>query len=150
MNKHKVKHHRKFDTKTAYRDHIRTTALERSVMNKQCYSINRKSPKKYKIKRKFTFSFGKYQIYFILFVENIRIFTSSAVRSHKTLIFFMKRGMSLHLYSDQWSSHGVLLRSYGVLVGNSLPSHDAFTALLGGLTTQAQPFHNIHTALTAC
>ena len=33
MNKHKVKHHRKSDTKTANRDHIRTTALERSVMN---------------------------------------------------------------------------------------------------------------------
>ena len=32
MNKHKVKHHRKSDTKTANRDHIRTTALERSVM----------------------------------------------------------------------------------------------------------------------
>ena len=28
MNKHKVKHHRKSDTKTANRDHIRTTALE--------------------------------------------------------------------------------------------------------------------------
>ena len=33
MNKHKVKHHRKSDTKTANRDHIRATALERSVMN---------------------------------------------------------------------------------------------------------------------
>ena len=33
MNKHKVKHYRKSDTKTANRDHIRTTALERSVMN---------------------------------------------------------------------------------------------------------------------
>ena len=33
MNKHKVKHHRNPDTKTANRDHIRTTALERSVMN---------------------------------------------------------------------------------------------------------------------
>ena len=55
MNKHKVKHHRNFetktanrdrnydtktanrdrnfDTKTANRDHIRTTALERLVMN---------------------------------------------------------------------------------------------------------------------
>ena len=33
MNKHKVKHHRNSDTKTANRDHIRTTALERSVMN---------------------------------------------------------------------------------------------------------------------
>ena len=31
MNKHKVKHHRNSDTKTAKRDHIRTTALERSV-----------------------------------------------------------------------------------------------------------------------
>ena len=33
LNKHKVKHHRNSDTKTANRDHIRTTALERSVMN---------------------------------------------------------------------------------------------------------------------
>ena len=33
MNKHKVKHHRNSDTKTAYRDLIRTTALEGSVMN---------------------------------------------------------------------------------------------------------------------
>ena len=33
MNKHKVKHHRKSDTNTGNRDHIRTTALERSVMN---------------------------------------------------------------------------------------------------------------------
>ena len=33
MNKHKVKHHRNTDTKTANRDHTRTTALERSVMN---------------------------------------------------------------------------------------------------------------------
>ena len=33
MNKHKAKHHSKSDTKTANRDHIRTTALERSVMN---------------------------------------------------------------------------------------------------------------------
>ena len=33
MNKHKVKHHRNSDTKTDNRDHIRTTALERSVMN---------------------------------------------------------------------------------------------------------------------
>ena len=32
MNTHKVKHHRNSDTKTANRDHIRTTALERSVM----------------------------------------------------------------------------------------------------------------------
>ena len=33
MNKHKVKHHRNSDTKTANRDHIRTTTLERSVKN---------------------------------------------------------------------------------------------------------------------
>ena len=33
MNKHKVKHHRKSDSKTGNRDHIRTTALERSVIN---------------------------------------------------------------------------------------------------------------------
>ena len=33
--------------------------------------------KNYKIKRKFTFFFGKYQIYFIECVENIRIFTSA-------------------------------------------------------------------------
>ena len=33
MNKHKVKHHRNSDTKTANRDHIKTIALERSVMN---------------------------------------------------------------------------------------------------------------------
>ena len=33
MNKHKMKHLRNSDTKTANRDHIRTTALERSVMN---------------------------------------------------------------------------------------------------------------------
>ena len=33
MNKHKVKHHRNSDTKTGNRDHIRTTALERSLMN---------------------------------------------------------------------------------------------------------------------
>ena len=33
MNKHEVKHHRNSDTKAANRDHIRTTALERSVMN---------------------------------------------------------------------------------------------------------------------
>ena len=33
MNKHKVKHHRNSDTNTANRDHTRTTALERSVMN---------------------------------------------------------------------------------------------------------------------
>ena len=33
MNKHKVKNHRNFDTKTGNRDHIRTTTLERSVMN---------------------------------------------------------------------------------------------------------------------
>ena len=32
MNKHKVKLHRKSDTKTANIDHIRTTALERSVI----------------------------------------------------------------------------------------------------------------------
>ena len=34
--------------------------------------------KKYKIKRKFTFFSGKYQIYFISWVENIRIFTRAA------------------------------------------------------------------------
>ena len=33
INKHKIKHHRNTDTKTGNRDHIRTTALERSVMN---------------------------------------------------------------------------------------------------------------------
>ena len=33
MNKQKIKHHRNSDTKTANRDHIRTTALERPVMN---------------------------------------------------------------------------------------------------------------------
>ena len=33
MNKHKVKHLRNSDTKTANRDHIRTTALEQSVLN---------------------------------------------------------------------------------------------------------------------
>ena len=33
VNKHKAKHHRNSDTKTGNRDHIRTTALERSVMN---------------------------------------------------------------------------------------------------------------------
>ena len=33
MNKDKVKHHRNSDTKTANRHHIRTTALERSVLN---------------------------------------------------------------------------------------------------------------------
>ena len=33
MNKHNVKHHRDSDTKTANRDHTRTTNLERSVMN---------------------------------------------------------------------------------------------------------------------
>ena len=33
MNKHKVKHHRNSDSKTGDRKHIRTTALERSVMN---------------------------------------------------------------------------------------------------------------------
>ena len=32
-NKHKVKHHRNSGTKTGNRDHTRTTALERSVMN---------------------------------------------------------------------------------------------------------------------
>ena len=32
MNKHKVKHHQKSDTKTANRDHIGTTALERPVI----------------------------------------------------------------------------------------------------------------------
>ena len=33
MIKHKVKHHRKSNSKTGNRDHIRTTPLERSVMN---------------------------------------------------------------------------------------------------------------------
>ena len=33
MNKHKVKHHRNSKSKTGKIDHIRTTALERSVMN---------------------------------------------------------------------------------------------------------------------
>ena len=33
MNNYKVKHHRNSDSKTGNRDHIRTTALERSVMN---------------------------------------------------------------------------------------------------------------------
>ena len=33
MNKHKVKHKRKSDSKTGNRDHIRTIALERSVLN---------------------------------------------------------------------------------------------------------------------
>ena len=33
MNKHKVKHHRNSYTKTGTRDHIRTTALEGSVIN---------------------------------------------------------------------------------------------------------------------
>ena len=33
MNKHTVKHHRNCDTKPANRDHARTIALERSVMN---------------------------------------------------------------------------------------------------------------------
>ena len=33
LDTHKVKHHRYFDTKTGNRDYIRTTALERSVMN---------------------------------------------------------------------------------------------------------------------
>ena len=33
INKHKVKHHQNSDTKTGNRDHIRTIALERSVMN---------------------------------------------------------------------------------------------------------------------
>ena len=33
INKHKMIHHRNPDTKTDNRDHIRTSALERSVMN---------------------------------------------------------------------------------------------------------------------
>ena len=33
MNKHKVNDHRNSDSKTGNRDHIRTTALEWSVMN---------------------------------------------------------------------------------------------------------------------
>ena len=33
MNKNKVKHHRNSDSKTGNKDHIRTTALERSVIN---------------------------------------------------------------------------------------------------------------------
>ena len=33
MNKNKVKYHRNSDTKTANRDQISTTAVERSVMN---------------------------------------------------------------------------------------------------------------------
>ena len=33
MNKHKVKQYRKSDTKTADGDHIRTTALERLVID---------------------------------------------------------------------------------------------------------------------
>ena len=33
MNKHKVEHHRNSDSKTGNKYHIRTTALERSVMN---------------------------------------------------------------------------------------------------------------------
>ena len=32
----------------------------------------------YKIKRKFAFFFGEYQIYFISLVENIKIFTRAA------------------------------------------------------------------------
>ena len=33
MNKHKVKHHRNYDSETGNRDHIRTTTFEWSVMN---------------------------------------------------------------------------------------------------------------------
>ena len=49
---------------------------------------------------------------------------------------FMKRGLSRRPNSDQ-SLYGVLSRSYGVFVGDSLRSHDAFTAL----TVHALRFH---------
>ena len=44
------------------------------------------------------------------------------------------------------SSHGILLHSYRVLFGNSLCSHDAFTAL----TMRVLRFQGVHTVLTAC
>ena len=34
MNKHKVRHHRKSDTKTVNRDHIRTTAFTKFGLNR--------------------------------------------------------------------------------------------------------------------
>ena len=47
MNKYKAKHHRKSDTKTANKDHTRTTAPERPAMKstgfhfyKYCYASN--------------------------------------------------------------------------------------------------------------
>ena len=46
--------------------------------------------------------------------------------------FFVKKGCHSVLTATKAllrSSHGVLSRSYGVLVGDSLRSHDAFTAL---------------------
>ena len=44
------------------------------------------------------------------------------------------------------SLHGVVLHSYRVLVGNSLHSHNAFTAL----TMHELRFYCVHTALTVC
>ena len=46
------------------------------------------------------------------------------------------------------SSHGALSHSYGVLVGDSLRSHDTFTSL-SRHSQCALPFHGVQTALSA-
>ena len=48
MNKHKVKHHRNSDSKTGNRDHIRTSALELSVMNNWGFKlVLRRQPERF-------------------------------------------------------------------------------------------------------
>ena len=72
------------------------------------------------------------------------------MRSQDNPDIFVKRGLSQNPNSNQFikllqSSHGILSRSYVVLVGNSLRSQDAFMAI----TMHALGFHSILTALTA-
>ena len=63
MNKDKVKHHQNSDTKTANRDHTRTTALERSVMNYWGAKTSFKSatsPSVYDLVQTFSWLFGSH------------------------------------------------------------------------------------------
>ena len=66
--------------------------------------------------------------------------------ARKTLIFFVKKGLSQGPNSNQGVVTELALRSYGVLVGFSLHSHDAFTAL----TMHAMHFQGVCTALASC
>ena len=73
-------------------------------------------------------------------------FLESCETARKPWYFCVKKGLSWRSYSYHGVATEFQWRSYGVLVGDSLRSHDTFTAL----TMHALCFHGIHTALTMC